>query len=66
MDEILKELEAVFQTISSIPVTHDSVDMMAVARSKLRKVYAQLKEVNVEFPRKEENADGSEHGASNY
>ncbi len=66
MDEILKELEAVFQTISSIPVTHDSVDMMAVARSKLRKVYAQLKEANVEFPRKEENADGSEHGASNY
>lgn len=55
MDEILKELEAVFQTISSIPVTHDSVDMMAVARSKLRKVYAQLKEVSAELPRKEEN-----------
>ena len=66
MDEILKELEAVFQTISSIPVTHDSVDMMAVARSKLRKVYTQLKEANVESPRKEEPADGSEHGASNY
>ena len=55
MYEILKELEAVFQTISSIPVTHDSVDAMAVARSKLRKVYAQLKEVSADLPRKEEN-----------
>lgn len=54
MDEILKELEAVYQTISSIPVTHDSVDAMAVARSKLRKIYAQMKEVNVESTRKEE------------
>lgn len=55
MDEILKELESVYQTISSIPVTHDSVDAMAVARSKLRKVYAQLKEVYVESTRKEGN-----------
>ena len=55
MEEILKELEVVFQTISSIAVTHDSVDMMAVARSKLRKVYMQLKEVNAGLPRKEEN-----------
>jgi hypothetical protein len=54
MDEILKELETVYQTISSIPVTHDSVDAMAVARSKLRKIYAQMKEVNVESTRKEE------------
>lgn len=54
MDEILKELESVYQTISSIPVTHDSVDAMAVARSKLRKVYAQLKEADVESTRKEE------------
>lgn len=54
MDEILKELEAVYQTISSIPVTHDSVDAMAVARSKLRKIYAQMKEVNAESTGKEE------------
>lgn len=45
MNEILKELDAVFQTISSIPVTHDSVDAMAVARAKLRRVYAQLKDI---------------------
>lgn len=55
MEEILKELEVVFQTISSIPVTHDSVDMMAVARSKLRKAYMQLKEVSAGLPRKEKN-----------
>lgn len=55
MDEILKELEAVFQTISSIPVTHESIDKMAVARSKLRKVYTQLGEVGAELSRKEEN-----------
>lgn len=55
MDEILKELESVYQTISSIPVTHDSVDAMAVARSKLRKIYALLKDANVESTRKEGN-----------
>ena len=43
MDEILKELDNVFTTISSIPVTYDAVDTMAVARAKLRHVYAQLK-----------------------
>lgn len=46
MDEILKEIDAVFQLISSIPVTNDSVDKMAVARSKLRSVYARLTEMN--------------------
>lgn len=55
MDEILKDLESVYQMISNIPVTHDSVDAMAVARSKLRKVYTQLKETNVESTGKEEN-----------
>lgn len=55
MDEILKDLESVYQIISNIPVTHDSVDAMAVARSKLRKIYAQLKETNAESTRKEEN-----------
>lgn len=43
MEEILKELDSVFQLISGIPVTHDAVDTMAVARSKLRRVYAGLK-----------------------
>lgn len=54
MDEILKELDLIFQTISSIPVTNDSVDAMAVARSRLRKVYAQLKEIGSDLIEKEE------------
>lgn len=43
MDEILSELDEIFRLISGIPVTHDSVDTMAVARSKLRHVYSELK-----------------------
>lgn len=39
MDEIMKELDAVFRLISSVPVTGESVDIMAAARSKLRKAY---------------------------
>ena len=42
MDEIMKELNAVYQTVSSIPVTGDAVDAMAVARAKLRKIYSEL------------------------
>lgn len=57
MDEILKELDVVYQTISSVPVTHDSIDMMASARSRLRKVYSLLKEVKIESP-EEEKHDG--------
>lgn len=55
MKDILKELDAVFQTISSIPVTHDSVDAMAVARAKLRKVYARLKDMTSEESEDESN-----------
>lgn len=42
MDEILKELNEAYQAISSIPVTHDAVDAMAVARAKLRKIHIEL------------------------
>lgn len=42
MNDILKELNSVFQIVSSIPVTGDSVDSMAIARAKLRKIYAEL------------------------
>lgn len=48
MDEILQELDFVFKTISGIPVTGDAVDAMAVARAKLRKVYAELKNMSEE------------------
>lgn len=42
MDNILKDLDAVFRLISSIPVTGEAVDVMATARNTLRKVYAEL------------------------
>lgn len=48
MDEIIKELNDAYQVISSIPVTGDSVDAMAVARAKLRKVYTELKNMSEE------------------
>ena len=43
MIDILKEVDSVFQLISTIPVSGDSVDAMAAARSKLRKIYAEIK-----------------------
>lgn len=46
MDEILNELDSAFRTLSTIPVTGDAVDAMAVTRAKLRKVYAELVELN--------------------
>ena len=42
MDEIMKELDVVYKTVSSIPVTGDAVDAMAIVRAKLRKIYAEL------------------------
>lgn len=42
MDEIMKELDTVYKTVSAIPVTGDAVDAMAVVRAKLRKIYAEL------------------------
>lgn len=48
MENILKELNSVFQLVSSIPVTGDAVDTMAVTRAKLRKVYADLKKIHEE------------------
>ena len=48
MGEIIKEVQEAYQAISSIPVTGDAVDAMAVARAKLRKVYAELKTMSEE------------------
>lgn len=42
LDELMKELDSVYKTVSSIPVTGDAVDAMAVVRAKLRKIYAEL------------------------
>lgn len=48
MNDILKELDSVFRMISVIPVTGDAVDMMAAARSKLRRVCADLQKMDDE------------------
>ena len=42
MKELLEDLDVAFQMISSIAVSGDAVDVMAVARSKIRKVVAEL------------------------
>lgn len=42
MDELIKDIESVFQLISSVPVSGESVDVMAAARNKLRKIHADL------------------------
>lgn len=36
MDEILKEIDDAFKLISTIPVTHDNVEIMAMAKHHLR------------------------------
>ena len=58
MDEILKELDYVFRTISRIPVTEDSIDKMAVARAKLRKIYATLQNLPLNTDAKEAPTNG--------
>lgn len=45
MEELMKELNSIYQAVSSIPVTGDAVDTMAVVRAKLRKVYADVKQM---------------------
>lgn len=44
MEELVKELDIAYRMISNIPVSGDAVDMLALARAKLRKVAAELRE----------------------
>lgn len=60
MEKIMEEINSAYKAISSIPVTGDSVDAMAVARAHLRKAYAGLETMT----REEENVDGYGSGAS--
>lgn len=41
--DILKELQDVYQLISSVPVQGDAIDILATARAKLRLVHVELK-----------------------
>lgn len=45
-EKLMKELDTVYGLISSIQVSGEAVDTMAVARQKLRGVYADLKKLN--------------------
>lgn len=44
MDELVKDLEFAYKMLSGIAVSGDAVDMMAAARSKIRKVCVELME----------------------
>ena len=46
MKEVLNELDSVFKMISRIPVTGDSVDLMALSREKLRRIYATINKMD--------------------
>lgn len=46
MDELLRELDSVFNMISRIPVTGDNVDLMAASREKLRRIYATINKMD--------------------
>ena len=48
MEAIMDSLNTAFKAISSIPVTGDSVDAMAVARAQLRKAYAEVERIKSE------------------
>ncbi len=45
--ELQAEVDKVFALLSRIPVTGESVDAMAAARAKLRKVYAEMGKLEV-------------------
>ena len=48
MNETIKELEAAFKLLSTVAVSGDAVDVMAMVRNKLRKIHAELKKMEVE------------------
>lgn len=48
MDEILKDLDTAFKAVSTISVSGDAVDAIALARAKLRNAYASLQKIKLE------------------
>lgn len=59
MNDIILEIESVFKIISSVPVTGDSIDYIAAARSKLRNVHAKLLAISYDHKTEEVQVDGS-------
>lgn len=43
MTDIAEKLNRAYQFLSAIPVSGDSVDLMAAARQEIKTVYAELK-----------------------
>lgn len=58
MNDIITEIESVFKIISSVPVTGDSIDYIAAARSKLRNVHTKLLTMSDDHKTEEVQADG--------
>ena len=56
MEEVLIKLESVFDMISKIPVTGDSVDLMAASREQLRRIYAEINNMVEKQTNNEESA----------
>lgn len=52
MDKILNDLNAVFKMLSTIPVTGESVEIMASSKNTLRQIYAEVKKKDEEIKRK--------------
>ena len=49
MDKILNDLNAVFKMLSTIPVTGESVEIMASSKNTLRQIYAEVKKKDEEI-----------------
>lgn len=50
MDDILKELSAAYQALSTILVSGDAVDAMALARVKIRNAFEKIEEIQRNVP----------------
>ncbi len=48
METIMQKIDSAFRLISSIPVSNDMVDIMAMARNELRKAYAEAEKLSKE------------------
>lgn len=46
MDELIKEVDLTYKMLSSLLVNGDNVDIVAAAKSKLRKISAELGKLN--------------------
>lgn len=61
MKNTLMELNTIFQLVSTIPVTGDSVETMAAVRSKLRNVYGYLNNMSETKEEVQTNANPEVH-----